>query len=116
MRGILKNALLFTGGVMLGSLATQRALLRAVKSKDYIWRQDEVVFEDRKDAEWVLEKLQMLIDTYAYATVADFYELASIEPFGYETTKLGWTSVDSAKVVQTAGGYVIELPKPLPIT
>lgn len=114
MKGILKNMLLFMGGITLGSFATQRAILRAVESKDYILRQDEVVFETRKEAELVLEQLQTVITTYGNATVADFCDLAGL--FNSEMTRFGWTSVDSAKIVHTADGYVIKLPKPLPIT
>ena len=54
--------------------------------------------------------------TYGNATAADLYELAGIHDFKYEMTRIGWTSVDGAEIVQTDDGYIITLPQPKPIT
>ena len=116
MKGILKNVLLVAGGAVIGSLATRRAVLSSEKNKNNSSRQEEVVFETLEDAEQVLEHLQNVIDTYAHASVADFYDLAGVVHFDFPATKLGWGSSASAKIVQTRDGYVIKLPDPLPIT
>lgn len=44
------------------------------------------------------------------------YELAGTHDFKYEMTRIGWTSVDGAEIVQTDDGYIITLPQPKPIT
>mgnify|MGYP000342635404 CR=1 FL=1 len=69
-----------------------------------------------EDAEQVLDGLKTLISTYGNATAADLYELAGTHDFKHEMTRIGWTSVDGAEIVQTDDGYIITLPQPKPIT
>lgn len=94
MRGILKNTLLLLGGMALGSLATRRAIRYAVEN-----RYDRVKYEEP-----------------IFGTGEDLYELAGTHDFKYEMTRIGWTSVDGAEIVQTDDGYIITLPQPKPIT
>lgn len=121
MRGILKSVLLIAGGALLGSIVTQRAVPRAIKSRNDISGQmgepelSNVVFDTPEDAGLVLDNLRKIVDTYGNATVADFYDLANIRDVLFKTTKIGWTAIDSATITRVDGGYVIELPKPLPI-
>ena len=77
---------------------------------------EEPIFGTGEDAEQVLDGLKTLISTYGNATAADLYELAGIHDFKYEMTRIGWTSVDGAEIVQTDDGYIITLPQPKPIT
>lgn len=127
MRGILKNTLLLLGGMALGSLATRRAIRYAVENRYDRVKYEEPIFGTGEDAEQVLEGLKTLISTYGNATAADLYELAGnaaadlYEPAGthdfkHEMTRIGWTSVDGAEIVQTDDGYIITLPQPKPIT
>lgn len=127
MRGILKNTLLLLGGMALGSLATRRAIRYAVENRYDRVKYEEPIFGTGEDAEQVLDGLKTLISTYGNATAADLYELAGnaaadlYEPAGthdfkHEMTRIGWTSVDGAEIVQTDDGYIITLPQPKPIT
>lgn len=116
MRGILKNTLLLLGGMALGSLATRRAIRYAVENRYDRVKYEEPIFGTVEDAEQVLDGLKTLISTYGNATAADLYELASTHDFKYEMTRIGWTSVDGAEIVQTDDGYIITLPQPKPIT
>ena len=128
MRGILKNTLLLLGGMALGSLATRRAIRYAVENRYDRVKYEEPIFGTGEDAEQVLDGLKTLISTYGNATAADLYELAGnataadlYEPAGthdfkHEMTRIGWTSVDGAEIVQTDDGYIITLPPPKPIT
>lgn len=116
MRGILKNTLLLLGGMALGSLATRRAIRYAVENRYDSVKYEEPIFGTGEDAEQVLDGLKTLISTYGNATAADLYELASTHDFKYEMTRIGWTSVDGAEIVQTDDGYIITLPQPKPIT
>ena len=77
---------------------------------------EEPIFGTGEDAEQVLDGLKTLISTYGNATAADLYELAGTHDFKYEMTRIGWTSVDGAEIVQTDDGYIITLPQPKPIT
>ena len=116
MRGILKNTLLLLGGMALGSLATRRAIRYAVENRYDRVKYEEPIFGTGEDAEQVLDGLKTLISTYGNATAADLYELAGTHDFKHEMTRIGWTSVDGAEIVQTDDGYIITLPQPKPIT
>lgn len=72
----------------------------------------DVVFEDRKDAEMVLSEMIDIIDEYGVCKVSDFYELAGVEQ-NYTDHGLCWDKLGSAGVERTRNGYVIRLPRPI---
>ena len=75
---------------------------------------DDIIFESRGDATVVLDLMQGAIDTYGVVTVADMYDMANLtEP--YTANRYGWTSLKNADVVPVRGGFVIDLPKAMPI-
>ena len=55
-----------------------------------------------------------LIDNYGMATVADFYDLAGLTG-EYTSNNYGWTNIRSAEVVRARDGYIIKMPKAMPI-
>ena len=72
---------------------------------------DDVVFDDRMDAEEVLNQMLNIIEQYDSVSVADFCELAGI-PGEYTDSKYGWTSLGVAEVKRiSGGGYVLKLPR-----
>lgn len=76
---------------------------------------DDVVLESRGEAEEVLTRLDELVDTYGFASVADLYDLVGIT-CKYTDNKYGWTNIRNAEPVRArGGGYVLKLPKVLPI-
>lgn len=75
---------------------------------------EELVFESRGDAEAVREQLDDMIDRYKVATVADLYDAAGLTA-PYTSNKYGWTNIRSAEVVRGRDGYVIKLPRAVPI-
>lgn len=76
---------------------------------------NDIIFETRGEAEEVLSRLDELIETYKIATVADLYDLVGITG-NYTDNKYGWKNIRNAEVMHTRdGGYVLKLPKALPI-
>ena len=75
---------------------------------------DEVVFNDRAEADLVLERLMDLIDAYGIATVADFYDLAGIST-DHPDHNWGWERLGSAAIRRTRAGYILDLPRPVTI-
>ena len=75
---------------------------------------DEIVLETRGEAEEVLTRMDELIETYGMVSVADLYDLVGIT-CNYTDNKYGWTSVRNAEPVRTRDGYVLKLPRPIPI-
>lgn len=56
-----------------------------------------------------------LIDMYGVVSVADLYDLVGITG-NYTDNKYGWTNIRNAEPVRAmGGGYMLKLPKALPI-
>lgn len=77
---------------------------------------DDLVFGNRRDAEATLEQMDEMIERYGVATVLDLYESADLGGSApWTANKYGWTSLRSADVIKVRDGYVIKLPKAMPI-
>lgn len=75
---------------------------------------DDIVLSSRADADDVLEGLHERIHRYGYASVVDLYDLlGKVCPYTYEN--YGWTDIRTAKVVLARDGYLLRLPRPMPI-
>lgn len=72
---------------------------------------DEIILENRVEAEEVLDRLFERIEEYGTATVADLYDLVGMTG-DYTDNKYGWTGLATASVSRTKGGYVLDLPRP----
>lgn len=75
---------------------------------------DEVVLESRGEAEEVLSRMEDLIATYNVVSVADFYDLVDVS-CNYTDNNYGWTDIRNASIQRTRDGYIIRLPRPMPI-
>lgn len=78
------------------------------------FRSDDIIFDNRGEAEIVLSRMDELIDTYGIVTIADLYDLAGVTG-DYTTNNYGWTNIRSAEVVRARDGYIIKMPKAMPI-
>ena len=76
---------------------------------------DDVILNNRGDAEDVLDNMIDIIEHYGTVSVADMYDLVGITG-NYTDNKYGWTDLRSAHVErERSGGYIIKLPRVLPI-
>lgn len=75
---------------------------------------DDIVLESRGEAEKVLSCMDEMIDTYGFVSVADLYDLVG-KSCNYTDNNYGWTSLRNAEPVRVRDGYVLRLPKALPI-
>lgn len=76
---------------------------------------DDIEYDNRGDAEAVLDQMVDVIDRYGLVTVADMYDMAD-RTAPYTSNKYGWTSLRSAEVVRVrGGGYIIKLPRAMAI-
>lgn len=75
---------------------------------------DEIVLGTRGEAEQVIQSMDDLIDNYGIVSVADLFDLVGVTS-EYTDNRYGWTSVRSAEPVRVKDGYIIRLPKPIPI-
>lgn len=75
---------------------------------------DDIILASRMEAEKVLQSMDDLIDTYGIVSVADYYDLVDVTS-QYTDNHYGWTDIRNARVVRVSDGYMIKLPKALPI-
>lgn len=75
---------------------------------------DDIILDNRGEAEDVLSRMDELISTYGLVSVADLYDLVGVTG-NYTDNKYGWTDIRSAQVVRVRDGYLIKLPKALPL-
>lgn len=75
---------------------------------------DDIILDNRGEAEDVLSRMDELISTYGVVSVADLYDLVGVTG-NYTDNKYGWTDIRSAQVVRIRDGYLIKLPKALPL-
>lgn len=74
----------------------------------------DVEVDTRKDAEAILSAMDDIIATYGFVSVADMYDLADME-HSFTDNKYGWTDVRSASIVRTRNGYILKMPKRMPL-
>lgn len=74
----------------------------------------EVILDSRGEAEEVLTQMEACIDTYGTVTVADMFDLIGVSS-QYTDQKYGWTNLRNAKIVRVRDGYLLDMPKALPI-
>lgn len=84
---------------------------RTVGGYDY----DDIIIESRGEADLVLEQLEEIIANYDVASVADLYDLVGITGRSYTDNKYGWTNIRNARVVRVRDGYILQLPRAMPI-
>lgn len=91
---------------------------RAVSVSNSRFDYDDIMFTTRGDAERVLREMDAVIDEYKIITVADMYDMAGLS-CPYTSQRYGWTNIRNAEVVRVRDGndygYVIKMPKAMPI-
>lgn len=76
---------------------------------------DELIFPTRGDAEAVLDAMNEIISQYGIVSVMDLYDLANVSTDNYQLNRYGWTDISGCKAIRVRDGYVLNLPRPLPI-
>lgn len=89
---------------------SSRTVTRGRTGFDY----NQVEFDNRADADAVLAELDDLMAQYHVVSVMDFYVAAGV-PTDYTHQKYGWTDIRSAGVIRTRNGYIIKMPKAMPL-
>ena len=93
------------------SVLPQRAMSRQARARHNF---DEIVLDERAEAEEVIDRLFDLVSQYESATVADLYELVGLAS-SHTDHKWGWTDLHGAGVSRIRGGYLLDLPEPEPL-
>lgn len=75
---------------------------------------DDIIFDNRGEAEAVKQQLQATIGKYGVVTIADLYDMVDLNP-PYTSQKYGWMDVSNTEVARVRDGYVLKLPRAVPI-
>jgi hypothetical protein len=80
----------------------------------------ELVYRTRGDAEGVLSQLQDVIARYGVASINDLYDAIPDDMMPnvsvpFTSTNYGWMSLNGVKSVRVRDGYVLTLPKAMPL-
>ncbi len=91
------------------------------KPRDYrsgvskgVYSYSEIIFDSRQDAEHVLMAMDETLSQYGQVRVSDYYEFAEVT-VDHSSYNYAWTDLRTATVVHTRDGWMIKLPRPLPI-
>lgn len=76
---------------------------------------DDVIFDTRGDAEAVLDAMNDIISQYGTVSVSDFYDLARVPNDNYTMNRYGWTNIGGATAVRVRDGYILKLPRAIPL-
>ena len=75
---------------------------------------DDIILSSRGEAEEVLSQMDDLIDEYGTVSVGDLYDLVGITG-NYTDNKYGWKNIRNAEAVRIRDGYLLKLPKAMPL-
>lgn len=75
---------------------------------------NDILLDNRGEAEEVLARMDELVATYGMVSVADLNDLVGITG-NYTDNNYGWTNIKSAYVQRVRDGYLLKLPRALPI-
>lgn len=75
---------------------------------------DDIVFTNRGEAEAAKQQMQDIVARYGIVTVNDLYEMTPLSA-PYTSQKYGWMDVSNVEVVRVRDGYILKLPRAVPI-
>lgn len=75
---------------------------------------NDLVIQSRGEAQSVIDELRRYIEKYGLTTVSDLYNLVGETPNAVDE-KWGWTDLNVANVRRTNQGFILELPRTIPI-
>lgn len=76
---------------------------------------DELLFRDRFEAQDVLDALYHTLEKYEVVSVNDLYDAVGITS-DYAAERWGWYDLGGAGISHTRAGYLLDLPRPEPIS
>lgn len=76
---------------------------------------DDIILDNKGEAEEVLAQLDAMLDTYKVVRVADLYDIVGITA-PHTANRYGWTNLHNAEAVRMRdGSYLLKMPRAMPI-
>lgn len=76
---------------------------------------DDILFDTRGDAEAVLDAMNDIISQYGTVSVSDLYDLAHVPNDNFTMARYGWANISGATAVRVRDGYILKLPRAIPL-
>lgn len=86
----------------------------ASKNNTYGYNYSDLTFTEPGAAEEVIRQLKGVIRQYGIASVADLYDLANVSS-SYTDNKYGWQNIDEARIIRTNDGWLLKMPRIIPV-
>lgn len=87
---------------------------RLAPSRNISYSYDDIILSTRGEAQDVLDRMDELMETYGLVRVADLYDLVGITG-NFTDNKYGWTNIRNAEIQRVRDGYMIKMPRAIPI-
>lgn len=75
---------------------------------------EDIIFDNRGEADKVLYAMDEMMDQYGLVRVADMYDLAGLSS-PYTANDYGWTNIRNAEIKRVRDGYIIKMPRAIPM-
>lgn len=75
---------------------------------------EDIIFSNRGEAEAAKQQMLDIVGRYSMVTVADLYEMANLTA-PYTAHKYGWMGLGNIEVIRVRDGYVLKLPRAVPL-
>lgn len=104
------------GGTAYNQMYTNRQVVSAGHKVQPRLRHDVEIltFDQRIDAELVLESLSDQMEKYHCFSIANYYQ-ACKWPYEYTDDNYGWYTMEGISILHVPGGWTIDFPKPEPL-
>ncbi len=94
---------------------TRRATTQKAIQRPMSFSYSDLIFDSRQDAQAVLNQMNDILYSYGFVRVADLMESAGVTGNPYTDNSYGWNSLNTAEVMITRDGWIIKLPRPIPV-
>ncbi len=75
---------------------------------------DEILIDNRDEAEEVLSRMYDYWETYGTVSLAEYYDLVGVVG-DFTDNKWGWDSLKGSRILRVRDGYIIDLPRMIPL-
>lgn len=89
---------------------TRRSNVTKVRARP----EEEIIFERKADADLVLDGLREAIENFGTVTVQTLFDMCD-KTAPWTANKYGWMDLEDAYVERTRDGYILKMPRSLPL-
>lgn len=80
-----------------------------------LYEVDDIILDNYGDCESVLDEMNALIEKYGLVSVSDLYDMLGETGRSHTDCKYGWTSLRTARIIPARGGFMLKLPRVIPL-